>query len=198
MIIIAVIVVLISGFYLVKSMQYYRGSGLEKQVAEMRKHAQEKERKPAEKPKKKIDLEAEFKKFYGNIVLTPEQKTYAEETIQKLNQLTVQYRKDISQLAKRTRQAFSEKFGGLDKIGITESEFNRLTPERIYQTVQKSDNLSQNQKQELTAVYQDYRTKRKELLQPFNQTKQAIIETLINLLTSEQKQIYLQEHPSKK
>jgi uncharacterized protein YxeA len=192
-IILSLVVVLISGFFIIKNVRYYQGSDLERQVAAMRKRELEKKQNPAEtQKKKKVDVGTELKKFYGSIELTAEQKTYAEETMRFMQPELLRYRKELAQLTRTTRQTM------ITTLGLPESQYNRLTPEKIYQMLREQNSLNENQKTDLNSIFQDYRTKRKEINQALNSAKQSGTQALCNLLTEEQKKIYQQEHPPKK
>lgn len=187
-IVVFVLIIIGSGIYLIRSMRYYGRSGLEKQVAEMRKQKQEGKQKPIEKQKKEKDIEAELKKFYGTIELTAEQKTYAEETMRVMEPELAKYHKELAQLTRTTRQTM------IKTLALPASEYNRATPEKIYQALQKEEGLNDNLRQQLAVIYQDYLTKRKELNHALNSAKQSYTQTLLNLLAEDQKKIYQQEH----
>jgi len=192
-IILLLVVVFISGFFIIKNFRYYQGSDLERQIAAMREREQAKKQNPAATQKKKeVGIGTELKKFYGSIELTAERKTYAEETMRLMQPELLRYRKELAQLTRTTRQVI------ITSLGLAESQFNRLTPEKIFQLLREQGSLNENQKTELNSIYQDYRAKRKEINQALNSAKKSGTQALLNLLTEEQKKIYQLEHPAKK
>jgi hypothetical protein len=194
-IVLAPILFLISGILVIKSVRYYQGADLQKQVDAMRLREQKKTGTPVVKRTARTLKAVNLREFYGRIELTEQQRSYAETTVTEFNSQMAEYQNQLNELKKETVQSFLNTIGGIAKAGVKESALTRINIKQWFEKIQQRDDISQLQKIELERKHQDYQDKVKEIQQAQRRTKKIYTSALIALLTPEQQQVYRQEHP---
>jgi hypothetical protein len=194
-IVLAPILLLISGFLMYKSILYYQGADLQKQVDAMRKRQQIKAGTPAAKKTARTLRVVNLQEFYGTIELNAMQRSYAETTIAEFNSQIAELQQQLNELRKETSQSFLNTIGGIAKSGVKESALNRINIKQWYEKLQLRDDITQQQQSELENIFNQHQAKLKEIQQTQRQTKKTYTTALIAFLTPEQQKQYATEHP---
>lgn len=220
--VIALIVCVVTGAILLKTLGYYKGGNLARKVEEMR--SQQKGASKAQKvarsekaPKRKTiaqrtssksasDRKARFLKraepielgkFYGKIELTSLQKSFAEKAVAELEEQQAQLYQELAKLRKETEQQLWNCLDRAKKQTISLDDFRKISINKVYEG-KIVPNIEPRRKQEAEVIYQEFLAKRKEVYKSLQQSLKIATRMLFALLTPEQKKIYRLEHPPKR
>jgi hypothetical protein len=212
LLVIAVIVCVVTGAILLKTLGYYRGGDLARKVEEIRAQRAG----PSEAPKRKTIAQRtstksakqrsaqspkrakpiELDKFYGKIELMSLQKSFAEQVVAELEEQHAQLYQEVAKLRKEVEQQLwscldkakqkTMSLGDLRKIPINKMYEGKIVP-----------NIEPRRKQEAETIYKQFLAQRKEINKSLQQSKRLATRMLFSLLTPEQKKIYRLEHPPK-
>ncbi len=220
--VIALVVCVVTGAILLKTLGYYKGGDLARKVEEMRsqregpskaqkvtgsekapkrktiaqrtstKSASERKTRPAKRAKP-IDLD----KFYGKIELTSLQKSFAENVVAELEEQHAQLYRDLSKLRKEAEQQLWNCLDKTKQATISLNDLRKIPINKVYDG-KIVPNIEPRRKHEAEAIYQEFLAKRKEINQSLRQSKKLATSMLFALLTPEQKKIYRRDHPPKR
>lgn len=220
--VIAIIVCVVTGAILLRTIGYYKGGDLARKVEEMR--SQQKGASKAQKvarsekvPKRKTIAQRtstkiaserkarflkraepiELDKFYGKIELTSLQKSFAEKVVAELEEQHAQLYQELSTLRKETEQQLWNCLDRAKKQTISLDDFRKIPINKVYEG-RIVPNIEPRRKQEAEVIYQQFLAKRKEINKSLQQSRRIATSMLFGLLTPEQKKIYRLEHPPKR
>ncbi len=219
--VIALIVCVVTGAILLKTIGYYKGGDLARKVEEMR--SQQKGASKAQKvarsekaPKRKTmaqrtstrsasDRKArsakrakpiELDKFYGKIELTSLQKSFAEKVVAELEEQHAQLYQKLSKLRKEGEEQLWSCLDKTKQKTISLDDFRKIPINKVYEG-KIVPNIEPRRLEEAEAIYQQFLAKRKEINKSLQQSKKLATRMLLALLTPEQRKIFRREHPPK-
>ncbi len=219
--VIALIVCVVTGAVLLKTLGYYKGGDLARKVEEMRSQREgpskaQKVVRSEKVPKRKTIAQRtssksaterkarflnrakpiELDKFYGKIELTSLQKSFAEQVVAELEEQQVQLYQEVSKLRKGAEQQLWSCLDKAKQEAISLDDFRKIPINKVYGG-KIVPNIQPRRKQEAEGIYQGFLAKRKEINKSLQQSRKIATRMLLALLTPEQKKIYRREHPSK-
>ncbi len=215
--VIAIIVCVVTGAILLKTLGYYKGRGLARKVEEMRSQREgaskaQKVARSEKSPKRKTSAQKtstkiaserkarfliELDKFYDKIELTSLQKSFAEKAVAELEEQHAQLYQELAKLRKETEQQLWNCLDRAKKQTISLDDFSKIPINKVYEG-RIVPNIEPRRKQEAEVIYQEFLTKRKEVYKSLQQSRRIATSMLFGLLTPEQKKIYRLEHPPKR